>query len=206
MEEMHDHGELRTNVSLLGRLHQDPDDAVAWEEFVAQYGPRVYRWCRQWGLQHTDAEDVAQNVLLEIARQFHHFKYDPARSFRGWLRTVTRRAWHRFATSRAARQRGSGDSRIASVLESVEARDDLQRQMEEQLDSELLQAASARIRLRLDPKTWEAFALVVYELLSGAEAAARLGINVGSVYAAKSRVQKMLEEEIRRLDTNFHDN
>lgn len=201
MNYVDDFQEWRTSASLLGRLHRDPDDPVAWEEFVAQYGPRVYRWCRRWGLQHTDAEDVAQNVLLEIARQFRSFKYDPSRSFRGWLRTVSRRAWHRFAAGRSALQKGSGDSRIASALESVEAREDLQKQLEEQFDAELLETATTRVRLRIHAKTWKAFELVVYEQLCGAEAAERLGMSVASVYAAKSRVQKMLEAEIRRLDT-----
>ena len=199
---MDDYGDWRTSVSLLGRLRKNPADGLAWEEFVEQYGPRVYQWCRRWGLQHSDAEDVAQIVLLEIARQMSHFEYDPARSFRGWLRTISRRAWYRFALSPNGQLRGSGDTQIASMLESVEARDDLQQRLEEQFDVELLEAASARIRLRLDPKTWQAFELVVYEQLSGAEVAGRLGMKVGGVYAAKCRVQRMLEQEIQRLDKN----
>ena len=37
--------------------------------------------------------------------------------------------------------------------------------------------------------------------LSGAEAAARLGMKIGAVFVAKSKVQKMLQQEMSKLDT-----
>jgi RNA polymerase sigma-70 factor (ECF subfamily) len=36
-------------------------------------------------LQESDAQDVAQAVLLELSRSMATFVYDPSRSFRGWL-------------------------------------------------------------------------------------------------------------------------
>src|SRR5215467_1214706 len=83
----------QTSPTLLGRVCQSPGDAVAWTEFVRHYGPRVLHWCRSWKLQEADAEDVAQNVLLAIARRMRTFTYDPSKSFRGWLRTVAHGAW-----------------------------------------------------------------------------------------------------------------
>src|SRR5437762_7758750 len=76
----------RTSPTLLGRLRTDPADQAAWGEFVARYGPKIYGWCRQWNLQETDAQDVTQNVLFRLLRRLQAFEYDPARSFRGWLR------------------------------------------------------------------------------------------------------------------------
>src|SRR5262245_46437929 len=82
----------RTSATLLGRLRAQPDDEQAWDRFVECYGPQIYNWCRQWALQQADAEDVTQNVLLRLATKLRTFTYDPKRSFRGWLRTVTRNA------------------------------------------------------------------------------------------------------------------
>lgn len=192
----------RTSASLLGRLNRNPSDPEAWDEFVNRYGLRVYQWCRGWGLQDADAEDVTQNVLLAIAKQIQDFRYDPSRSFRAWLKTITRRAWSRFVTTSAHRVRSGGDVANLEQLASVEARESLERQLEEQFDADLLEEASVRVRLRLEPKTWEAFRLVVYEQLSGAEAAAQLEMRVGSVYMAKNRVQKLLAEEIRWLEND----
>jgi len=49
-------------------------------------------------------------------------------------------------------------------------------------------------------QTWSAFRLTALEGRSGAEAAAALGLSVAAVFMNKSRVQKMLREEVARLD------
>lgn len=38
-------------------------DPQAWSRFAQLYGPVVYRWVRQWGLQENDAADVVQEVF-----------------------------------------------------------------------------------------------------------------------------------------------
>ncbi len=189
-----------TSATLLGRLGGNPADAAAWDEFVRHYAPRVRHWCRRWNLQEADAEDVTQNVLLEVARKMKTFVYDPKRSFRAWLKTLTHAAWCDWVERRQKPGQGSGDSQVIALLHTVEARDDLLCRLEEQYDAELLEAAIAQVRLRVEPHTWEAFRLLAFEDLSGAEAAARLGMKVGTVFVARSKVQKMLREQIRLLD------
>src|SRR4051812_7815626 len=85
--------EQQTSVTLLGRLRLEPADGAAWALFVLRYGPLIRSWCRRWGLQDADAEDVAQAVLLRLADKLRTFQYDAARSFRGWLRTIAHHAW-----------------------------------------------------------------------------------------------------------------
>ena len=57
----------------------------------------------------------------------------------------------------------------------------------------------ARVRLRVQPHTWEAFRMVALDGMSGAAVGERLGMKVATVYVARSKVQKMLQEEVRRL-------
>jgi RNA polymerase sigma-70 factor (ECF subfamily) len=190
----------RTSPTLLGRLRDSPTDQAAWGEFVDRYGRKVYGWCRQWGLQEADAEDVTQNVLADLARQMRSFEYRPSGSFRSWLRTVAYRAWCDLLESRKAAATGSGDTGVLRVLESVQAREDLLRQLAEECDRELLDEAMKRVRPRVEPHTWEAFRLTALENLPGAEVAARLEIAVTAVFKAKSRVQKMLQEECQLLE------
>jgi RNA polymerase sigma factor (sigma-70 family) len=189
-----------TRVTLLGRLQLDPTDAAAWREFVDHYGRKVYSWCRRWGLQEADAHDVTQDVLLRLAGKMRDFRYDPSRSFRAWLKTLTQHAWSDFV---AARQRSvpvSADSGVAEQIQSVEAREDLARQLEAEFDLELFEEAKRRVQLRVEPHTWEAFRLTAVDGLSGAEAAARLGMKVATVFVARSKVQKMLQEEVQKLE------
>jgi RNA polymerase sigma factor (sigma-70 family) len=187
----------RTPATLLARLRQDPQDEQAWDEFDKRYRPKIHGWCRAWGLQPADADDVTQNVLTKLANKMRHFQYDPARSFRAWLRTVTHHAWSDFT---ADLRPGVGGGELAG-LQTLEARADLAQRLNEEFDHELLEAAVESVKGRVAAQTWEAFRLTTLEGLSGAEAAGRLGQQVGTVFVAKHRVQKMLQEEIRRLET-----
>jgi RNA polymerase sigma-70 factor (ECF subfamily) len=197
---MKDAARSETRVSLLLRLRHGPADPEAWAEFVDHYGGKVLGWCRAWGLQEADAQDVAQTVLLALAVRMRDFAYDPDKSFRAWLKTVARHAWLAFAESRRRAGVGSGDSRVLDQLLSLETREDLLKRLEEGFDRELLGEAVRRVRLRVEPRTWEAFRLTAEEGLSGAEASARIGMRVSQVYVAKRRVQQMLQDEVRKLD------
>jgi RNA polymerase sigma-70 factor (ECF subfamily) len=192
-----------TRVTLLTQLRQDPCDQAGWDEFVERYGRHIYRWCRHWKLQDADAEDVTQDILLQLTRKLRTFAYDPSRSFRGWLKTVAHHAWRDFADSRRDAQRAAGASQgqAPTLVLTLEAREDLAQKLEEAFDLELLEAAKVRVRLRVAPHTWEAFRLMAFEGLPVAEVAARVQLQVAMVYVAKSKVQKMLREEIGKLET-----
>src|SRR5207249_11718846 len=56
-----------TRVTLLARI-RDGRDADAWREFVQLYGPVVYRFARNRGLQDADAADLMQDVLRSVVR------------------------------------------------------------------------------------------------------------------------------------------
>jgi len=190
--------ELQTSATLLARLRQAPSDEAAWRRFTDCYGRRIYAWCRQWNLQEADAEDVTQNVLIKLAEKMKTFVYDPERSFRAWLKTVTRNAWSDYWAARKAV--AVGGSQAVEMLATVEAREDLVRRLDGEFDRELLEEAGARVRLRVTPRTWEAFERTAIQGQSGSEAAAALGMKVATVFVARSKVQKMLQEEIQKLE------
>jgi RNA polymerase sigma-70 factor (ECF subfamily) len=190
-----------THVTLLTRLRQDPSDEAGWDEFVERYGRHIYRWCRQWKLQDADAEDVTQDILVKLTQKLRAFAYDPSGSFRSWLKTVAHHAWRNFEESRRRRaQPAGGDSHAQELMLTLEAREDLAQKLEEAFDLELLEAAKVRVRLRVAPHTWEAFCLLALEGLPVAAVAARVHLQVAMVYVAKSKVQRMLQEEIRKLE------
>jgi RNA polymerase sigma-70 factor (ECF subfamily) len=186
---------------LLTQLREDPHDQAGWDEFVDRYGRHIYRWCRQWNLQDADAEDLTQDILVKLTGKLHAFAYDPSRSFRGWLKTVAHHAWRDFVESRRHANRAVGSSHVDDLMLTLQAREDLASKLEEAFDLELLEAATARVRLRVAPHTWEAFRLLALEGLPVAEVAPRVRMQVAMVYVAKSKVQKMLREEVAKLET-----
>jgi RNA polymerase sigma-70 factor (ECF subfamily) len=187
-----------TRLSLLRRLRDETHNQQAWNEFVDHYGPRIYDWCLRWNLQEADAQDVTQNVLLKLAKRLREFQYDPSRSFRAWLKTVTHHAWYDFLEA----NRRLSSSQDSAVLATLEARQDLEHRLGELFDQELLAEAMRRARQRVAPQTWEAFRLTTLEGLSGADAAERIPMAVSQVFVAKRRVQKIIQDEIRRLQAN----
>jgi len=187
-------------VTLLHRLNQDPADQISWAEFVRFYGPAISSWLLHWGLQDADTQDVTQNVLLRLTAKLPQFKYDPSRSFRGWLKTLTHHAWHDFVTEAGYRTRGSGDTSVLDQLQSVEAREDLAARVEATFDKELLELALPRAKDRVADTTWQAFKLAALDGVAPQTVADQFGVRVSQVYLAKHRVQKLVQEEIRVLE------
>jgi RNA polymerase sigma-70 factor (ECF subfamily) len=95
---------------------------------------------------------------------------------------------------------GAGGSEGLEARHAVEAREDLMQRLQGAFDQEVLDEATARVRARVEPHTWEAFRLTAVEGLSGAEVSARLGITVATVFKARSKVKQMLQEETARLE------
>jgi RNA polymerase sigma-70 factor (ECF subfamily) len=189
-----------TRVSLLMALRSDPGDQSAWSAFVDRYGPQIHAWCLRWKLQEADAQDVTQMVLVKLVRHLPDFTYDPSRSFRGWLRTLTARSWSDFLGDQVRGVRGAADAAVAEMLNSVQARVDLVRHLEEAFDQELLELAKEEVSRRVEPHTWEAFRLTAIEGVAAAEVASRLGIRVATVYRARHVVQTMLRETLAALE------
>jgi RNA polymerase sigma-70 factor (ECF subfamily) len=189
-----------TRLTLLGRLRDTPNDQSAWTEFLARYEPSVLTWCRGFGLQDADALDVTQNVLLRLARKMKTFQYDPARSFRGWLKTLTRNAWKDLIEQRQRPDQSSGDHAVMELLANVQAGEGLVNCLKEQFDLEVLEEAKSRVQWRVEGQSWEAFRLTAMLNSPVAAVAEQLGMSVFAVYKAKRRVVQMLRDEVRRME------
>lgn len=190
---------VSTSWTLLRKLQQTPADGQAWESFARRYGPAVFNWCRQWGLQEADAEDVAQTVLVKLIEHMKVFQYDPTQSFRAWLKTVSYHAWAKFCTARA--KLAVASPAVYDALGTLEAKESLAERLEREYDQELFELALVRVSQRVETHTWECFRLLAFEELSGKEVAERLDMKIGAVYVARSKVQRMIQEEIAKIES-----
>ena len=64
-------------------------DKQAWDELFERYAPLIWSICRRYRLCQMDADDVGQNVWLQLVGQLAAIR-DPA-ALPGWLATTTRR-------------------------------------------------------------------------------------------------------------------
>ena len=194
-----------TSLSLLVRLREHSSDAATWEEFVGRYGPKIDRWCKHWGLQAADAEDVTQNVLLALSKQMQTFEYRADGRFRSWLKTIAYRAWCRFQEERQRSAIASGSDEVARLLDSVEAREDFLREIDRECERNILEDAMRFVKQRVQPHTWAAFEHTALENRAAASVASELGLSVVAVYQSRSRVQAMIKEEVSNLDGANHE-
>ncbi|WP_158222521.1 RNA polymerase sigma factor [Rhodopirellula sp. MGV] len=197
---MSEESDLSTSPTLLGQLRSKPDDASAWLRFEARYAPLVSAWCRRWGMQMSDADDIVQEVLLAFSRQAASFEYDDQLRFRGFLRTIARRAWSDMLSKRQRQAIATGDTVIHELLQQHSDGDQFAEQLEAEWKRELLEQAMLRVRDRVQPKTWQAFEELTRNGRSGEQVAELLEMKVGAVWVAKSKVKKMLQEEVAMLE------
>jgi len=180
-----------TRPSLLVRI-RDASDKQAWKQFVELYGPLVYRFGRKRGLQDADAADLTQEVLRAVSGAVGRLEYDPERgSFRGWVFTLAHRKLCDFLTRRRRQEQGSGDTATQGVLNDLPAPEE--EQWERDYERRLFVWAAERARGEFREATWQAFWQTAVEGRPAADISRTLGISVGAVYIAKSRVQARLK-------------
>ena len=192
--------ESSTNISLIGRIQAGGRQEDAWVEFVERYGQRIFSWCEKRGLQPSDAEDVTQQVLIRIAKYIRNFRYDAKQTFRGYLQRVTGNAINDFF-SRQYRQLPANQPDSISWIDSVEAKEDLLKQLSEVFDLELLEFAMTRVRLRVTEHRWRAWYETTFRGRDNKEVADELNMPLGTLYAAKNQVAKQVRAEIEVLES-----
>jgi RNA polymerase sigma-70 factor (ECF subfamily) len=184
---------METPVSLLERLRQPASDH-AWERFVELYAPLLYYWARRTGCQKPDAEDLVQEVLLLLMCKMPEFRYDQQQSFRAWLRTVSHNCW-RNLRRRAELPRAAG----TPDLDELPATDEADAFWEEEYRQRLVGRALELMQAEFQPATWRACWECVVNGKPAAEVGRTLGISIGAVYMAKSRVLSRLRQELAGL-------
>lgn len=189
-----------TRATLLARI-RDGRDTEAWREFLRLYGPVVYGFARNRGLQDADAADLMQEVLRSVARNANKMEYDPKRgTFRGWLYTVTRNKVYNFLNGQRHRPKASGDSSAQERLDSIPDRDEAGNDWELEYQRQLSAKAMERVKGEFQKSTWAAFWGTAVDGRTPQEVGAELKMSTGAVYVAKSRVIARLREEVKKLE------
>src|SRR5881396_662212 len=211
---------IPTRQSLLARL-KDVGDQESWREFFDTYWRLIHATALKAGLTETEAQEVVQEVMIAAAKKMPEFTYDPGKdSLKGWLLAVTR--WKvadqfrkREKVEQASSLRGAvskeagrmpaplfdDDTARTATVERVPdpCGAEIEVIWEGEWRTNLLRAALARVRNRVNPAHYEMYHLHVVQGLSPRDTARTLGVSSAAVYLAKHRVGRLVKAELRRL-------
>lgn len=181
-------------------------DQDAWERLVRLYSRRMYRWCRQAGLQPADAANVVQEAFSAVARKLNGFHRDrPGDTFRGWLRRIvenkirdhfrrTRRRRdipaggtdaHRFLTDAAAwNPSDNGDEEASATAPPSDEPTEIAEVVEQ-------------VRREVGERNWKFFWRTAVDGQSAVEVGQEFGVSANAVRIVKMRVLRRLREHLR---------
>jgi|SRR5579883_3250222 len=187
-----------SSTRLLLRLSVCSTDAGAWDEFVRRYSGPIYRWCRRYGLQDADAQDVTQNVFAGLLRAVGTFDRSRGR-VRAWLFRVVANEVHDWCR-KSAHGHEKGTEAAGRALASEPAGRELEARLGDEFDLELLEIAERSVQLRVAPDVWLSYRLRCKDGLSLREASGRIGIPVGHVSKYAVRVREMVAKRVRAIE------
>jgi RNA polymerase sigma-70 factor, ECF subfamily len=187
-----------TRYSLLIRL-QNPDDQGAWSDFAQMYEPTVYRLARHHGLQHADALDLVQEVILAVAAAVNDWQPDRERGrFSTWLYRVAKNQALNVIT-RGARHRGKGGG-MTDLFEFQAAEEtETATFFDIEYRREVFHLAAASVRAEVQASSWHAFWATSVDGRPITDVAQELRMTAGAVYAARSRVMARLRRKVEQL-------
>jgi RNA polymerase sigma factor (sigma-70 family) len=202
---MKNSGLIATRRSLVDRL-ANWDDQRRWQEFFDTYWKLIYSAARKSGLPDAEAQEVVQETVITVAKNIDRLKYDPAiGSFKGWLLQITR--WRISDQFRKREPEGvkrpnlQDDSFTATIDRVPDSRIvDLDAVWETGWKENLLEAAIARVKRKIDPKQFQIFDCYVRKEWPAQKVAERLRVSVGQDYLARHRVAALLKKEIKTLE------
>ncbi|MCP5535033.1 MAG: sigma-70 family RNA polymerase sigma factor [Akkermansiaceae bacterium] len=167
----------------LVQLCQDqlPHDLAAYRELVKRYEGLVYNLCMKFLGSREDAEEVAQDSLLQVFHKIHQFQGRAA--FKTWLYKIV----HNYCRNRISRI-----IRKREVQEAYEehAKEDLPVASFEGADSSEKSARIQEALNKLKPKEKE---IIVYKFISGMTLQEISDVTGIGVSAAKMRYYRALE-------------
>ena len=182
-----------TQPSLLSRV-RDGSDQAAWREFDAKYRELLLRYCRARGLQQSDAEDVRQLVMMNLAKFLRSFDYSPEKGrFRSYLGRVVRNSISRYFSRPNPADRALDTAVMARVPdEDPDEADDL---WEQEWVSH-----HYRLAMRTIHDTFDSRSVAVFDRLVNGESVADVAetceMSTQAVHKVKQRIRNRMQELI----------
>jgi len=184
---------------------RNSNDSGAWQEFVDLYSPIVRGYCLQRKLQHSDTDDIVQEVFAGVSTAIRQFEYDPGKGrFRSWFGTIVANRIRNCLAKQSIRHCQSIDSQQEldsnnGRIPTPEVYSDPDSAWVELFSERVFRYACTRIRPDISDIQWSCFEATWVRNENAADVAKALQLPIHQIYVNKSRVLKRLEAEVRLL-------
>ena len=189
----------QTSTTLLEGL-ADSGDQGAWRKFDARYRPLVLAVARRLGLQNSDAEDAAQETMTAFVQAYRQRQFDRQKgSLKDWLRGFAYHKVRDLQRRRGRQEKPLVDKTDATrFLNQIEDKD-VEAVWDEEWDNAILRQCFEEVRQAVEPRTFEAFRLLVLEEWPAKRVASHLQVTEDVVYQSKSRILARVRELLPRV-------
>jgi RNA polymerase sigma factor (sigma-70 family) len=197
------HQENQTRITLLEKI-RDQHDNKAWSDFAQYYRKFIYNIIRRMNMNHHDAEEIVQNVMLKSWNKLPEFDYDPGRGrFRGWLCRVTGNEVRLFIRKQKHNFKNiSLDDEDTYIKADNFTEPEIEKIAEEEWKHYLPDLAWKNIKSRFEENAKKTF-LMLKDNISPKEIAQKLNIAESTVYVHKKRVLDKIKLEVNRLNNEL---
>ncbi|MCA9106259.1 MAG: sigma-70 family RNA polymerase sigma factor [Planctomycetales bacterium] len=191
-----------TRHSLLLRL-KDQHDSAAWSEFLELYEPWILGWARRRGMQEADAREFCQDLLVRLSSAVAQWRPDARPGgFRAFLLITAKRLAIDFFRRPKHRPQSPGGDELRPALDQLTVEPEWVGQIELDFRRRVFEWAAQRVRERCAANNWLAFQMTCLEGQAPDDVATRLGMSVGQVYVARSRILARLRHEVAQWEAS----
>lgn len=160
-----------------------------FDNFIAQYGQRLYGLCRTLCASPADADDLYQATWLRALERFD--RYDQSRAFEPWLTAI---CVNLFRTSQRRNKR-------SPVYDGFASNEDKQLLLEQTPEPERTDYSDLHAAVDTLPEPLRlAVILFYFHDLDLNQTASSLQVPVGTVKSRLSRAKKRLKEVLRHAE------
>ena len=177
-------------------------DEAAWGRFVSRFRGPIVRFARDQGLEPDEAEDAAQETLMDFVRAYRQGQYDREKGrLSAWLFGIAHRRVLNAGRKMARRPRPLGAGHQTAFWESLPDEQAARRSWDQSWQQAVLEQCLDQIRTEMEPKTIRAFEAFAIQRRPAMDVARELGVSRNAVFIAKHRVLKRILELTHQFES-----
>jgi RNA polymerase sigma-70 factor (ECF subfamily) len=170
-------------------------ETPAWQQFCNYFYPVVANFARKLGLSATDAEDAAQETMVEFLKAFRGGKYDREQGrLSSWLLGVAKHVILNLRGNQPLERLIADKTTGTSFWDMIEDEHGIKHTWDTEWRQMVLTRCLEQARRESDQKVFKSFELYALLQKPVEEVCQTLGMSRNAVYIAKSRILSKLRQ------------